>query len=88
MAATASAAAPPMANASTLLSMDGLASWAATTTDEHAPAGGVVGTKATTGARTPARLSSTSSQSALPLMAMRLTPMTTSASMNTAWTGV
>ena len=85
---TTIAAAPPMANARMLLSMNGVASATTTSIDEHESVGGDVGTKATIAASTPARLSRTSSQSVLPLMAIRLTPMTMSAATNTACTGV
>ena len=68
--------------------MNGLASATAISIDEHESLGGDVGTNATIAASTPARLSRTSSQSVLPLMATRLTPMTTSAATNTDCTGV
>ena len=56
-------------------------------TEPHVPGSGY-GTKATTGAQTPARLSSASSQSVLPRSATRLTPIVTSAATRKPWTGV
>ena len=79
---------PPIAKASTLLSMYALASTPAKAVDEQLGDGVEVGTKATIGANTPATLRSMSSTSVLPLMAMRLTPIATSAPTKMAWTGV
>ena len=79
---------PPIANASTLLSMNASGSPPTKAVDAQFCDGGVVGTNATIGARTPATLRSMSSTSVLPLMATRLTPMATSAPTNIAWTGV
>jgi hypothetical protein len=68
--------------------MNGLTSPPTKAVDAQLCDGTVVGTKATIGASTPATLRSTSSASVLPLIAMRLTPIATSAPTNTAWTGV
>jgi hypothetical protein len=56
--------------------------------DVHICAGREVGTKATTGARTPETLRSMSSHSVLPLAAMSAAPIVTSAPTNMACTGV
>ena len=80
--------APPMAKASTLLSMNASGSPPTKAVDAQLRDGGDVGTKATIGASTPATLRSMSSTSVLPLMATRLTPMATRAPTNMAWTGV